>query len=820
MDKIEISFNCGNNPPIPFEGVAVSLPKADGGADPIYDESMIDAENLPIIAARDRVLFPAMTITLAVGRKKSIRVVQDAEKNHRYVGIVLQIDPTIEEPKDADLCKIGCVAEVIKSFEVKDNAYNVILQGKRLFRLNKLTSLEPFLVGQTELLEETPLNDTQQAKALMSNIREDLNAFTNLKDCTLPPDIVFVLQNIKNDNNYLVNFLASVFPMSVLRRQELLEFTNVYDRAVALASTINRELQFAQIRSNIHERTQANITEQQRQAYLHNQIHTLQEALGETQHEDVDKLRKKARTKRWPKKVHAIFEKEVAKLERLSDQSPDYAVQYNYLQTLVDLPWGEVTYDNLDLRRARRILNHDHYGLEKVKERILEHLAVLTLRGGMKSPILCLYGPPGVGKTSLGKSIARALEREYVRVSLGGLHDEAEIRGHRKTYVGAMMGRIMSGLLKAKSDNPVFVLDEIDKIANDFRGDPSAALLEVLDPEQNSAFHDNYLDVDYDLSKVFFIATANDLSTIAAPLRDRMEIIDLSGYILEEKVEIGKRHLLPKQKEENGLEDLKLTVPRTVMEAIIDRYTRESGVRQLDKTLAKLMRKLAWKLATDEPIPSRLRVEDLKEYLGAPLYDPEKYEGNRYAGVVTGLAWTSVGGTILMVESSLCKGKGDKLTLTGNLGDVMKESATLALQWVRSNADYLDIPEEVFNNYSVHIHCPEGAIPKDGPSAGITMVTSLASTFTQRKVRAGIAMTGEITLRGRVIPIGGVKEKILAAKRAGITDLVLCEDNRKDVEEIKPEYCTGLTFHYVTDVREVLDYALLPEKVEHPRKLY
>ncbi len=819
MNKIEI-IGAGNSQNIPFEGVAVSLPKADGGADPVFDEAMYEAGNLPIIASRDRVLFPSMTITLAVGRKKSVRVVRDAEKHHHYVGILLQHDPSVENPEEEDLCSVGCVAEVIKCFEVQDGAYNVILQGKRLFLLNELTSADPYLVGQTELIDEVPLSDNQQANALISNIREDLDAFTSLKDCTLPPDIVFVLQNVKNDNNYLVNFLASVFPVNVQRRQEMLEYENVYDRAVVLANIINRELQFCQIRSNIHERTQANITEQQRQAYLHSQIHTLQEALGETQHDDVDKLRKLAKTKRWSKKVQEVFDKEITKLERLNDQSPDYAVQYNYLQTMVDLPWGKLTRDNLDLKRARRVLDQDHYGLDKVKERILEHLAVLKMRGDMKSPILCLYGPPGVGKTSLGRSIARALDREYVRVSLGGLHDEAEIRGHRKTYVGAMMGRIMSGLLKAKSDNPVFVLDEIDKLANDFRGDPSAALLEVLDPEQNSAFHDNYLDIDYDLSKVFFIATANDLGTIAAPLRDRMEIIDLSGYIVEEKVEIGERHLLPKQKAEHGLTDVKLTLPRTVMEAIIDRYTRESGVRLLDKMLAKMMRKVAWKVANGETLPKRLRVEDLKEYLGAPVYDPEKYEGNRYAGVVTGLAWTSVGGTILMVESSLCKGKGDKLTLTGNLGDVMKESATLALQWVRANADYLDIPEEVFNNYAVHIHCPEGAIPKDGPSAGITMVTSLASTFTQRKVRAGIAMTGEITLRGRVIPIGGVKEKILAAKRAGITDLVLCEDNRKDVEEIKPEYRTGLTFHYVTDVREVLDYALLPEKVEHPRKLY
>ncbi|MBP5716001.1 MAG: endopeptidase La, partial [Bacteroidales bacterium] len=562
------------------------------------------------------------------------------------------------------------------------------------------------------------------------------------------------------------------------------------------------------------------INEQQRQAYLHNQIHTIQEALGESQQDDIDKLLARANTKHWSEAVGETFKKEINKLQRMQEQSPDYSTQYNYLQTMVDLPWGDMTNDNLDLKRAQRVLDHDHYGLEKVKQRILEHLAVLKMRGDMKSPILCLFGPPGVGKTSLGKSIAEALKRKYVRISLGGLHDEAEIRGHRKTYIGAMPGRIISGLVKAGSDNPVFVLDEIDKISGDFRGDPASALLEVLDPEQNATFHDNYLDVDYDLSKVLFIATANDLAPIAAPLRDRMEIIDLSGYIMEEKVEIGERHLLPKQRAEHGLADVKFSIPRNTMEAIIDQYTRESGVRLLDKRLAKIMRKVAWKVSNKEDVPARLKPEDLKEYLGMPDYDPDKYEGNDYAGVVTGLAWTSVGGTILMVESALCKGKGEKLTLTGNLGDVMKESASLALQWLKSNADYLEIPEEVFNNYTVHIHCPEGAIPKDGPSAGITMVTSLASTFTQRKVRAKIAMTGEITLRGRVIPIGGVKEKILAAKRAGITDLVLCIDNKKDVEEIKPEYRTGLTFHYVRDVKEVLDFALLPEKVKYPKKLY
>ena len=803
-----------------LEGSAVLPLFPDGTTDAVLDADLFNAEELPLIASRDMVLFPAMTMPIVLGREKSIRVARDAEKNKHYVGVVLQIDSTVEDPGLTDLYKMGCVAEVMKSLEMPDGTLNVFLQGRALFRLDRLVQTDPYLAAEVHLVEEKKLvKGDQHLRALMSNIKEDLKSFAKLIDNNLPAEISFAIRNF-TDNAFLINFLSCTFPMKTARRQELLECVDVYDRAVRLSSIINQELQFAQLKSSLHERTQANINEQQRQAYLHNQIHTIQEALGETQQDDVEKLLAKANSKLWSAKVDEIFRKETTKLQRMSEQSPDYSMQYNYLQTFVDLPWGSLTTDSLDLKRARRVLDRDHYGLDRVKERILEHLAVLKMRGDMKSPILCLYGPPGVGKTSLGRSIATALKRNYVRVSLGGLHDEAEIRGHRRTYIGSMPGRIISGLLKAGSDNPVFVLDEIDKISGDFRGDPSSALLEVLDPEQNGAFHDNYLDVDYDLSKVLFIATANDLAPIAAPLRDRMEIIDLSGYIVEEKVEIGERHLLPKQKEEHGLKDVKFSIPRNVMEAIVDRYTRESGVRLLDKRLAKIMRKVAWHVANGEEIPARLRIEDLKDYLGSPDYDPDKYEGNDYAGVVTGLAWTSVGGTILMVESSLSKSKGEKLTLTGNLGDVMKESATLALQWIRANADYLEIPEEVFNNYAVHIHCPEGAIPKDGPSAGITMVTSLASSFTQRKVRANIAMTGEITLRGRVIPIGGVKEKILAAKRAGITDLILCVDNRKDVEDIKPEYRAGLTFHYVRDVKDVLEYALLPEKVKHPKKLY
>jgi ATP-dependent Lon protease len=818
MNKIKLEFEGLNDQRV--EGSAVLPLYSESAPEPVFDKEQMDEEELPLIATRDLVLFPNMTMPVVLGRDFSIRVAKEADKNKRYVGLVAQINASVDEPTEADLYRVGCVAEVMKCLEMPDGTYNVFLQGRKLFRIEKVLQLNPIITASVHIMEEAPLiKGDQQLRALMSNIKEDLKQFAKLIDSNLPGEVGFAIQNFK-DNAFLINFLSSIFPMAVKRRQALLELTDMYERAMHLSSIINQELQFARLKSQLHEQTQANINEQQRQAYLHTQIHTIQEALGEGQQNDVDKLLQRANEKHWSEAVQETFRKEVNKLQRMQEQSPDYSIQYTYLQTMVDLPWGELTEDNHDLRRAQKVLDQDHYGLEKVKERILEHLAVLKMRGDMKSPILCLFGPPGVGKTSLGRSIAKALKRKYVRISLGGLHDEAEIRGHRRTYIGAMPGRIVSGLLKAGSDNPVFVLDEIDKISGDFKGDPASALLEVLDPEQNASFHDNYLDVDYDLSKVLFIATANDLGTIAPPLRDRLEIIDLSGYILEEKVEIGERHLLPKQKAEHGLEKVKFSIPRNTMEAIIDRYTRESGVRLLDKRLAKVMRKVAWKVANDETIPARLRPEDLKDYLGMPDYDPDKYEGNDYAGVVTGLAWTSVGGTILMVESALCKGKGEKLTLTGNLGDVMKESAALALQWVKSNADYLEIPEEVFNNYTVHIHCPEGAIPKDGPSAGITMVTSLASTFTQRKVREKIAMTGEITLRGRVIPIGGVKEKILAAKRAGITDLVLCIDNKKDVEDIKPEYRTGLTFHYVRDVREVIDFALLPEKVKNAKKLY
>lgn len=780
----------------------------DGVLDFSVDTSKFSEEELTVIAAKDMILFPGMTMPLSVGRQKSLRALDVVRKKGSYVGIFLQTTKA-EDPDYDDLHHIGTLAEVLKVLEMPDGTSNVILLGKRLLRLNSLCATEPYLKGDVKILDEQfPKPTSRRMNALMSNIKDDARKMSLCYEGALPPEISFAIANF-SDNVYLTAFISSSFPMSITERLSLLDETNIFNRAMFLAQIVNRQLQYALIKSRLQQETSQEISDMQRKHFLYTEIQQIKDELGEGVQDDIDNLIAQANRKMMPEAAMEVFKKEVNKLQRMSEQSPDYSMQYSYLRTMVDLPWGNTSRDNMNLQNAKRVLNHDHYGLEKVKERILEHLAVLKLRGDMKSPILCLVGPPGVGKTSLGKSIARALKREYVRVSFGGLHDEAEIRGHRKTYIGALPGRIISGLIKAKTDNPVFVLDEVDKIGADFKGDPASALLEVLDPEQNSSFHDNYLDLDYDLSKVLFIATANTLATIAPPLRDRMEIINLAGYIIEEKIEIAERHLLPKQKEEHGMKDSEFTIPKKVMAEIVDQYTRESGVRLLDKTLAKIMRKIAWRTAMGETVPQKLTIADLETYLGKPDFNPDKYEGNQYYGVVTGLAWTSVGGCILYVESSLSKGKGEKLTLTGNLGDVMKESATLAYQYIKSHAEELGISVEMLATHDVHIHCPEGATPKDGPSAGITMVTSLASSFCRRKVRPRIAMTGEISLRGRVLPIGGVKEKILAAKRAGITDLVLCAENRKDVEEISAEYIKGLKFHYFRDVKEVLDYALI-----------
>ena len=780
----------------------------EGVVDSKLDEKRFDANNLPIIASRDVVLFPGMTTPITVGRSKSLKVLDIAQKQHCYIGLFLQTNND-EEPTKKNLYATGCVAEVLKVLQMPDGTMSAILQGRHIAHLNELTKEMPYLVGDVTLIDEQqPHPKNKEYKALVGCIKDEIQQMASCQDNTLPPEILFALANFP-DFNFMTTFLCSTFPMTISERQMLLEENNILRRVKDLHEIISNQLQFTLLKDKINRSTNKELSELQRKNYLYSQMQTIKEELGEGQNEEIDKLLEQINAKNLPDSVMNIFLREVNKLQRMNEQAPDYSPQFNYLRTIADLPWGKVSKDNMSLQNARKVLDHDHYGLEKVKERILEHLAVLKLRGDMKAPILCLVGPPGVGKTSLGKSIARALKREYVRVSFGGLHDESEIRGHRKTYIGSLPGRIIGGLLKAGTDNPVFVLDEIDKIGADFKGDPASALLEVLDPEQNNTFHDNYLDIDYDLSKVLFIATANTLSTIAPPLRDRMEIIELSGYIMEEKVEIAERHLLPKQKEEHGLKDSKFSIPKKVMAEIVDQYTRESGVRLLDKSIAKIMRRIAWKTAMDETVPVKLVSSDLEEFLGKPMFDPDKYEGNQYYGVVTGLAWTSVGGCILYVESSLSKGKGEKLTLTGNLGDVMKESAALAYQYIKSHAAELGISQDDIDNHNVHIHCPEGATPKDGPSAGITMVTSLASTFTHRKVRERVAMTGEISLRGRVLPIGGVKEKILAAKRAGITDLVLCEDNRKDVEEINEKYLSGLKFHYFRNIKDVLDYVLL-----------
>ena len=779
------------------------------GMDKVGDE-------LPILPLRNLVLFPGVAMPIIIGREKSMNLIKECAKRKTLVGVVCQRDEDIEEPVRADLYDTGVVAEIIRVLDMPDGSTTVILQGKKRLVLHDLTQEEPYLQGTISLLEDKmPKVQDKEFKALIA-ANKDLMLKMLMTAAEPQREIVFSLKNNRNAM-YVVNFGCANLVPDNAERQLLLEIDDVKSRAYKLLSFLNRENQLLELKANIQMKTQEDLDKQQKEYFLQQQIKTIQEELGgNASDHDVQELKEKARQKKWPASVGETFEKELHKLQRLHPQSPDYSVQMQYVETIVNLPWETYSTDNFNLAHARRILDRDHYGLEKVKERIIEHLAVLKLKQDMKSPILCLYGPPGVGKTSLGKSIAEALGRKYVRMSLGGLHDEAEIRGHRRTYIGAMCGRVIQNLQKAGSSNPVFVLDEIDKVASEFKGDPASALLEVLDPEQNSTFHDNYLDIDYDLSHVMFIATANNLNTISQPLLDRMELIEVSGYIQEEKVEIAAKHLIPKEAEAHGLGKKEVKFPKKTIQAIIESYTRESGVRELDKKIAKIMRKLAYKKASDDVCPAQIKPEDLHEYLGAVEYTRDKYQGNAYAGVVTGLAWTAVGGEILFVETSLSKGKGSKLTLTGNLGDVMKESAMLALEYIHAHATQFQIPEEMFENWNVHIHVPEGAIPKDGPSAGITMVTSLVSAFTQRKVRANLAMTGEITLRGKVLPVGGIREKILAAKRAGIDDIILCVENRKDIEEIKPEYLKGMTFHYVDDIQEVIRLALLDEKVEHP----
>ena len=771
---------------------------------------------VPILPLRNMVLFPGVAMPVIVGRPKSMRLIKEAVHNKSLIGVVCQKEMNTEDPDFDDLYTTGVIADIVRVLEMPDGTTTVILQGKKRFSLEALEDTEPYLKGKISLLEDKmPDKTDREFEALISTIKDlTIKMLGAMSDP--PRDLIFSIKNNKNII-YLVNFSCSNIPSGASEKQELLLIGDLKDRAYRLLFILNREYQLVELKASIQMKTHEDINQQQREYFLQQQIKTIQEELGGNINElEIKELREKAAKKKWPISVAEIFEKEIRKLERLHPQSPDFSIQTQYVQTIINLPWNEYSKDNFNLTHAQKVLDRDHYGLEKVKERIIEHLAVLKLKGDMKSPIICLYGPPGVGKTSLGKSIAEALHRKYVRVSLGGLHDEAEIRGHRRTYIGAMSGRIIQNIQKAGSSNPVFILDEIDKVTNDFKGDPASALLEVLDPEQNSAFHDNYLDIDYDLSKVMFIATANNLNTISQPLLDRMELIEVSGYILEEKVEIAARHLVPKQLEAHGLSKGKVKFPKKTLQVIIESYTRESGVRELDKKIAKVMRKLARKVASDEAIPAQIKPEDLHDYLGPVEYSRDKYQGNEYAGVVTGLAWTAVGGEILFVESSLSRGKGSKLTLTGNLGDVMKESAMLALEYIHAHASVFNINEDLFENWNVHIHVPEGAIPKDGPSAGVTMVTSLVSAFTQRKVRKNLAMTGEITLRGKVLPVGGIKEKILAAKRAGIKELILCKENQKDIEEIKADYVKGLTFHYVEDIHQVIDIALLKEKVDNP----
>jgi len=771
--------------------------------------NMNSGDILPILPLRNMVLYPGVLLPVSVARSKSLKLVRAANENDLLIGVCSQIDKKLDDPTIDQLFPMGTVAQVVRILEMPDNTTTVILEGKRRFHLGDLESAKPYMKAKVNLVEDIlPDPNDGLFLALVSSIK-DL-AINIINDSgAMSPEMAFAIRNIENPV-FLINYVCVNFGLNVTEKQRLLEIDEIMDRGYQLLELLNKESQLLEIKMSIQNKAKEGIDQQQREYFLQQQMKTIQNELGGNSPEmDVADFRERIKNKKWNAATANVFEKEMKKLERMSQHSPDYSTQLNYIETMLDLPWNEYTKDNFNLKNAKKVLDHDHFGMETVKDRILEHLAVLKLKGDMKSPIICLFGPPGVGKTSLGKSIATALNRKYVRVSLGGLHDEAEIRGHRRTYIGALPGRIMQNIQKAESSNPVFVLDEIDKITTDYKGDPSSALLEVLDPEQNTAFHDNYLDVDFDLSKVLFIATANNLSTIPRALLDRMELIEVSGYTQEEKLEIAKRHLISKELENHGLKESQFILTKPVLNRLIESYTRESGVRELSRQLAGLMRKVAKRVATDETYNIELTNDDLKNYLGASRYSRDKYQGNEYPGVVTGLAWTQVGGEILFIESSLSKSKSPRLTLTGNLGEVMKESAMLALEYIKAHADSLNIDSQLFEDWNVHIHVPEGAIPKDGPSAGITMTTALVSAFTKRKVRKNLAMTGEITLRGKVLPVGGIKEKILAAKRAGITDIVLCAENQKDIEEIKPVYLKGLKFHYVEDIMEVIDFALL-----------
>jgi len=773
-------------------------------------------ELLPILPLRNMVVFPGIVIPISVGRDKSMRLIREVYQKDKIIGTVAQKDLNIEEPSTDDLHRYGSVAKILKILEMPDGSTTVIIQGKKRFGIKEFLSHEPYFTAYVKPVEEQMPTDEQaeEFEALVQSIK-DLSMRIIKLSRSIPSEAMFAIKNIENPF-FLINFVSANSELKVSAKQALLEESNLFQRSIKLLELLTKELQMHELKEDIQSKVKSELDKQQREFLLNQQIKTIQNELGGNPVEkEIEELKKRAKEKKWNEDISRFFTKEADKLSRLNSATGEYSVQLNYLQVLLDLPWNQFTEDRFDLKLANEILERDHYGLEKVKERILEHLAVLKLKGDLNSPILCLYGPPGVGKTSLGKSVAEALGRKYIRMSLGGLHDEAEIRGHRKTYIGAMPGRIIQNIKKAGSANPVFILDEIDKVAKDFHGDPASALLEVLDPEQNSTFHDNYLEVDFDLSKVMFIATANTIGSISPPLRDRMEMIDVSGYIVEEKIEIARRHLVPKQLKNHGIQVDLIAFPNQTLEKVIESYTRESGVREMDKRIAQMARRLAKKIAFDETYPKEILPGHLEELLGKPIYSKEMYDGNEFAGVVTGLAWTAVGGDILYIESSLSKGKG-QLTITGNLGEVMKESTVIALEIIKSRASLLEIKPELFENWNVHVHVPEGAIPKDGPSAGITMVTSIASAFTQRKVKKSIAMTGEITLRGKVLPVGGIREKILAAKRANLKEIILSVQNQKDIEDIKPAYVKGLKFHYVNTIDEVLELALLKQKVEHP----
>ncbi len=789
------------------------LADINGGDDTFFNVDI--SETLPILPLRNMVLFPGVIMPVTVGRAKSMKLVKKAYQKKTLIGVVAQKVSNIDDPQFEDLYSTGTVAQIVRILEMPNGSTTVILQGRRRFLLSGLVSSTPYFTGRVEALPETLtyIKGDKEFDALLIAIKETM--IKMLKNMGSGSDeSIFAIKNITHPMFFL-NFICSNIQITTEEKQALLTITDLKERGYKLLDHLNKESQIVEIKARIQNKTHKDLDQQQREYFLQQQIKTIQNELGGNVYEqDIDDMQKKANALDLKPEVRQAINKEIDKLKRLHPQSPDFSTQMGYVENLVNLPWNKYTKDNFNLKTAQKVLDKDHFGLDQVKERIIEHLAVLKLKGDMKAPILCLYGPPGVGKTSLGKSVAAALKRKYVRISLGGLHDEAEIRGHRRTYIGAMPGRIIQALLKAGSSNPVFILDEIDKVGNDYKGDPASALLEVLDPEQNSAFHDNYIDIDFDLSKVLFIATANTLSTISKPLLDRMELIEVSGYIPEEKIEIARRHIVPKELENHGLPTKSVDFPKKTLGAIIEDYTRESGVRELEKKIAKVCRRLAKEKALDEAIPAILAPELVDKYLGKPDYTKDKYQGNDYAGVVTGLAWTSVGGEILFVEASLSKGKEGKLTLTGNLGDVMKESAMLAMEYLKAHASYFGIPETAFSNWNVHIHVPEGAIPKDGPSAGVTMITSLVSAYTQRKVKGSLAMTGEITLRGKILPIGGVKEKLLAAKRAGIKEILLCEDNRKDVEEINDVYLKGVTFNYVSDIKQLIAHALTDEKVK------